>query len=649
MQITQLCSSRSIGIVEYTRRVASMLHDKSLACNVVNIGGQHTLMPIKNDQLVDHIISRLSGYDGVLHIQYDTLLFRGVNGDDYDEFENFVRFLQHAESQFKTIVVTMHGQIYFPRSSSMLQSFAGWLLQRYYKNKVVPLLNRSNVLVHSESHLKLLRTYGVTRAQQWLLPLRQSHDIDFESPDVNNLKLVMPGKLSSWKNWQLCVCIASKVPGCTLTVSNDNSHTYEQIVKFAEQHETQICSIQWSPDPVEYEKQLQQFDLSVLAYSQDIPYSGCLNSSIELGVLVACIPTQSFNQIQAEHDCLITGGSADDVAENILKVFSDIKEYRRRRLHMQNYVDFTSQMSDRLVRIYTSEPPGPEKSVPDRGLSINCKPVTHQSKTVNLVHPAHKEFCKMLPSIVQKHPNLIAHVEHHLKHGGELWPGWTGVLHGGFDSRDIPRNDLLPTSVVTDNHVDSRCDKLYVTNTVLKELVQPYVECPVELLDLRKYIKQDCQFSMDEYLSGRCITQVGWLNSQPEAIFKLKTHINKCYLVSRGNDVSRELLQGVDDYYLNRDVIVVADIPAGSVLLLYQNNDDVVENYILYMLRTGTPGLVRRDATTQEYLGEDYVLMFDDIKTAGDLLTDDNIKQAHEQLTVHMNSCIVRDFEFVHM
>ena len=36
--------------------------------------------------------------------------------------------------------------------------------------------------------------------------------------------------------------------------------------------------------------------------------------------------------------------------------------------------------------------------------------------------------------------------------------------------------------------------------------------------------------------------------------------------------------------------------------------------------------------TAEEYLGEDYVLMFDDVTSAGELLTDDNIKLAHEQL-----------------
>lgn len=69
-----------------------------------------------------------------------------------------------------------------------------------------------------------------------------------------------------------------------------------------------------------------------------------------------------------------------------------------------------------------------------------------------------------------------------------------------------------------------------------------------------------------------------------------------------------------------------------SIMFIDQTTDDVVDDHMLWCISTCTPMLIRRNATVKEYLGSDYVLMFDDIHTAHELLTDGNIRLAHEQL-----------------
>jgi hypothetical protein len=65
-----------------------------------------------------------------------------------------------------------------------------------------------------------------------------------------------------------------------------------------------------------------------------------------------------------------------------------------------------------------------------------------------------------------------------------------------------------------------------------------------------------------------------------------------------------------------------------SVVFIDQITDDVVDDVMVGCIRTGRPMLIRRNNTTEEYLGSDYPLMFDDIKQAGKLLTNENIAKA---------------------
>ena len=93
---------------------------------------------------------------------------------------------------------------------------------------------------------------------------------------------------------------------------------------------------------------------------------------------------------------------------------------------------------------------------------------------------------------------------------------------------------------------------------------------------------------------------------------------------------TRELLD-MSDVDL-RDVHLTSATNNCVCCFIDQTTDDVVDDHMLWCINTCTPVLIRRNATAEEYLGSDYVLMFDDIHTAHELLTDDNIRLAHEQL-----------------
>ena len=602
---------------------------KGIDCNLHAIGGHHVLSHMNTEQLRDHLMCRLPiGESTVLHVQHDSLMFRGA-GDEMDAMENMCWFLDQMMSRYEQVFITFHGKIEFEKSSWLhapVNRLMQNILRRQWLKQVIPVLNRCVVLVHSEPHVQLLQSQGCDTSQVFIHPTNRH--ADRHSPDMSCVRVVVPGQLKDRKRVGLAIETCTKIPNCVLTVASSDPGLVDHWKRFAEPRDVHIEFTNWSSNSDEYLDQLSEHDVALVMYSDDVPLSGSIIDAMRCGLIVGASETPSFKWFAQEYQCVHTHSNYHKLGERILEVARNVAACDRDCWHADNYFTMSHDSASRLIDQYRGQHPIETRSVNSR--ATRSKPVTSISKQVTSMprHLPNTSECEQLRRV-----DGMFHVEHqHLHDAQQFQNEWTGLMHGPF-FRDVTTLNRTTGEQLTSTQALNNCSHLHVTNTALKTLIEPYVDCSVDVLKLTRFPPVETYFDVIGFLASdhRVMIHAGWWCKNMKSYNLLSLRSNWSKLMHQlSNDPTRELMDMQGG--LHKSARWCSAMPYNCVHFVDQTTDDVVDEQMLHCIRSNTPVLIRRNATVIEYLGSDYVLMFDDVKTTGGLLTDDNIKLAHEQL-----------------
>ena len=625
--IDYLYSSKSIGVRNYTHELYQHMSDLGVYINMCGAGGQHVLSHMNEQQLREHLIERLSGSDStVLHVQHDTLLFRG-GGDMMDEMDNMCWFLEQMLDRYKQVFITFHGRVEFDHVSWIKQPITkllnGMLMRKWY-NQVISTLNRCTVLVHSMPHVELLRSQGCNTVQLFTHPTSR-HTVN-KPLDVENVRVVIPGRLVDRKRVGLAIETCTHIPNSVLTIDSTNIAKAEHYKTLAKTKQVDVEFVKWSMNTTEYLDQLSEHDVALVMYDEDVSLSGSVIDALRCGLIVGTTATQSFNWFAEQHQCIITRGDLHRLGEQITSTLNNKTLLTQSAWHADNYFVTSHHSALQLLAAYNGQPAIDTTSGTGAPLA---SPVIATSKQLRAMpnHMMNTSEC----TEVRSYQGLI-HAQHNYKHNPEQFNmNWTGLLHGPFTG-DQTTLDKISVEQMISQRVFDNCAKLHVTNTKLKELVESHVNCEVELLKLQSFLPV-VQFDVDRLLStdSRCIVHVGWWCKTMSSFNRLNVDKQWIKLMHmKPDEPTAELMDMCGG--LSASARWCTTIPDTCVYFVDQTTDDVVDEQMLHCIRYNIPVLIRRNATTQEYLGDDYPLLFDDIKQAGELLTDENIVEAAQHL-----------------
>lgn len=627
--IEYLYGSKSWGVSNYTHELKQhMVDTHGVSIQSRSVGGVHVLSHMDRTQLREHLLRCVSpvSTQNVLHVQHDTLMFRGA-GDEIDEMDNMCWFLDLMNQRYSRVIITLHSCVKFQKPGWLRQPITramSDILSRQWRKQVIPTFNRCVVLVHSMPHVRLLNSQGCHTARLFVHPTNRHSGS--QTPDTQHVRVVVPGQLVDRKCVGRAIETCTRMPGSTLTLDTSNRALFEHYKNYAVTRHVQIEPIQWSLNTHEYLEQLKQHDVALVVYNDDVPLSGSIIDSLRCGLIVGCSDTPSFQWFGDEYQCVFSHGNDLQLGDLIMDQLRDPVTRARTAWHADNYFATSHQSACQLLDVYQGEAPQSDINVARKSRS---KPVTAVSRQVTHLptYMTHTSACVDLKNVCG-----LLHVEHqHRQDVTLLSSEWSGLLHGPFMSTTNTLNKLTADSMITQGVFD-KCVSLQVTNTRLQQLIEPHVSCVVDVLKLENF-PPDTVFDVDQFMSQstRVLLHDGWWCRNFNSFGKIKLTDKWCkQLRVDKQQPTRELLDMSD--VDPRDVHLTTATNNCACCFIDQTTDDVVDDHMLWCVSTYTPVLIRRNATTEEYLGSDYVLMFDDIGEASDLLTDRNIKLAHEQL-----------------
>lgn len=151
-------------------------------------------------------------------------------------------------------------------------------------------------------------------------------------------------------------------------------------------------------------------------------------------------------------------------------------------------------------------------------------------------------------------------------------------------------------------------------------------------------------WSQAKYLDTRTVVQVGYYMRNLLAIHQLRTPAGISKLEIRTAEPWVMRARGLcERHYSSRPqlgtVRIVERLSSrdydnllASCVVFVELIDAVANNTVLECIARNTPIVVNRLPGTEHYLGRSYPLFYDDIGSATELLTDDNVMEAHEYL-----------------
>lgn len=613
MKVYQLFTTKSIGISNYTKDLANGLSE-SINVDLINVGGSYILNRLEPDQLLEHLVSSIDKLHGVLHIQHDHTLFRGA-GDDWDELETTSKFLEQATKQFEKVVITIHGHTdYTAISGSFVEKLMQRQLLKYYKKKIVPKLNKCTLLVHSDAHLRTLQRVGVKHAFVFVNPTERKHTAKPLKTD-QPIKFVIPGGLNSrgYKNVNHALEVVSKVSNSELYVDASDPGVYINLLNRATALGVNIKQVTWPIDSEDYIEQLSKYDIGLMLFDSDVPLSGSLVDSLRAGLIAITSVTPSFAEFNLKYNCTYCMNSADSIAEWVDQQRDvnavDWNVYAR---NVDNYFNISQSGWKFLLNIYDPT------RVTTGTVGNNRSTTVAGESSIESILPRH------MPNIAKQ----LAYCEIDCLCAEQLTCRTTDksiLLHGPYD-RNITTGNKHVTSDIIDDIDQSAI--IYCTNSTLRDLVMTH-GYETKLLKIQTTIDESQILNPGQY--DKHLQDVGWWCRDNGSIYDVCVPEGwKKSKVFRYNEPALELAEFTNKY--NNTVKHTLDLSTDSVIYIDQITDDVVDDVMIGCISTGRPMLIRRNNTTEEYLGSYYPLMFDDIKQAGELLTDENITKAAQQL-----------------
>ncbi|MDC3298579.1 hypothetical protein OAU81_00755 [bacterium] len=625
--IDYLYGSKSIGVRNYTHELNQHMSSIDVDTRLCGVGGRRMLQCLDQDEIQEHLMKCLpTNISNVLHVQYDTLMFRGT-GDQMDEMDNMCWFIEQMLNKYERVFITFHGRIEFEHVSWIKRPVDRMLitmLSRAWHKQVIPMLNKCTVLVHSLPHVKLLESQGCNTVQLFTHPTTR-HSPSHE-PNMSRVRVAIPGQLVDRKRVGQAIETCTHIPNSVLTIDSTDLALVEHYKSIAQSRDVPVELIKWSMNTHEYLDQLSEHDVALVMYDQDVALSGSVIDALRCGLLVGTSSTPSFDWFAEQYQCVTTHANHHMLGDMLTSQLELPLSRARNEWHADNYINLSHESMQQLLVDYNGEQAVDPAGGTHDPLARAITPISRQTKAMP-EHMTNISECEEIKSV-----QGVSHVEYQFKNKStELKNNFSGLLHGPFVSNETTLDMPSVDDIISKRVLDS-CVQLYVTNSKLKELVEPHVNCVVELLKADTFppVKQ---FDIEQLLSSdnRCIVHTGWWCKKFESIDVLKLSKNWIKLIHMKFDCPS--LELMDMNGVTHESTRVCDtIPDNCVYFVDQATDDVVDEQMLHCIRSNTPILINRNTTTEEYLGDDYVLLFDDIGEAGDLLTDDNIKLAHEQL-----------------
>lgn len=292
MRLLMLYSGMSIGVEQYTKQLIDT--NRSTEYVKCHTGNETRMNQYRSDDVVDMYLGRVpDDIDGV-HIQYDTCMFKG-DGDEWDQLENFVKFIQALELKTR-VYVTLHGMMFRDQRKFKLNrhTILYRCLRSYWLKTVIPTLNKHTVIVHSQDHAIQLVEQGLNPPVIQLpsLPGFPYKSISYNTSDKFKIfkskfkVIVNPGRHTERE----CIHTA-----CDVVRHLKDDPRYElymnvsiPVEAIGEDLDGHIKYIDFNSDCYStYMDQLKQFDVAVITYRQDqaAPFSGVIWDCIGTGLI----------------------------------------------------------------------------------------------------------------------------------------------------------------------------------------------------------------------------------------------------------------------------------------------------------------------------------------------------------------------------
>jgi len=318
-----LYSGQSIGIKHYTEQL--------IKCNTTT---QYTECYVGNavrsssydvDELVGMYLNQIpDDVDGV-HIQYDTNMFKG-DGDDWDQLENFVKFLNGIKH--KQVFITLHGELFnLPKSYKLNTSNILYnCLKRCWIKNVIPAINKHTVIVHTEEHAQLLKTQGVDNPVVQLPSLPEHTGGYLSECPPDKIKIIInPGRHTDREDIHMaCEVYKQLMDDTRYELYFNVDISTDDIDPELDGH---LNYINFDIDCYKtYINQLKQFDVAIVTYKQDqaAPFSGVIWDCIGAGLITLTTNTKY------QYMCSVTG------PWNIYRLLNRLTTSIETREHLMN-------------------------------------------------------------------------------------------------------------------------------------------------------------------------------------------------------------------------------------------------------------------------------------------------------------------------
>ena len=350
MSVLLLYSDYTKGIANYT----NALYDKvlTIADDLVKI---HRLQLFDQPGVRSYLSGLLESDHNIVHIQYDSEMFMTMNCE-YESLENFIWFLQEIYHRNKHAVITYHGIFdYNTINLGFLARYRLKLLRDLFNKSLVPLLNKSQVIVHSYHHQEEMTKQRITNT--YVIPPgsdhhdRQSRPFSTRShyrdglllPDI---KIVLPGQRSGYKRYEKAIKILENLPeSVSLYISDDESDVYTDavIAKMSTTTPNRVRLATFPRDNTAYLDHLATYDCAVLPYRDFAPFSGSLQDCLNVGLPCITSLTPETSDLKDQHNCIYTADAFDETASMYVdRLIYDLPHREQMIKNINSFRDFRS-------------------------------------------------------------------------------------------------------------------------------------------------------------------------------------------------------------------------------------------------------------------------------------------------------------------
>lgn len=270
-------------------------------------------------------------------------------------------------------------------------------------------------------------------------------------------------------------------------------------------------------------------------------------------------------------------------------------------------------------------------------------------------------FIKQSPNTEDK-IHLIDSLESYFiwNNNSKINSNWVGIIHYTNPIESIYKNQHVDNILTNQNFITSldKCKAIICLSSSLKIYVENFLKKNninhVKLVMILHPIISDFnfkkQYNIENIIEKGSIIQLGQQYRMVSTIYRMNINRKKIWLPGCSKNNAINILQAENKYYNN----VLSKCKINDVEILKVNNDDYddmllnniliiplhcasANNSILEIILMNRPAFISRNAATEEYIGKDYPLFFNNIEEMNLILEDNTILrkklcESHEYL-----------------